>query len=73
MVVSALDSTTCRGAEGDGRGKLPSRPVSEFGNFVDDLVVCREDIIGKLDFSDGAQSIESHAHGNGCNSTFCEG
>ena len=42
--------------------------MSELGDFVDDLIVCGEDVVRELDLTNRLKAIQAHAECNGSNS-----
>ena len=68
--MTTFDAATGRGAKGDRGREFSATAVAQFGDFVDNLVVCREDVVGKLNLSDRPQAVQSHAHGDGGNAAF---
>ncbi len=65
MGLTAIDAATTGGADRHRRGVLASRAVADAGEFGNDLVETRENIVGELDLGDRAHTVCGHAHRHG--------
>ena len=53
-----------------GAVNSPPDSVAYLCDFIDDLVIGREDVVCELNFSDRSKTIQAHAHSDGGNATF---
>ena len=63
VVVTALDSTSDRGADDERGGVLPSRAVAELPQLVHDLIEGGEDEVAELDLGHRLEAVHGHPDG----------
>ena len=61
--MASSNSSTCGCTYGDRGPVLTTRAMPDFGQFVDNLVVGREDVVSELDLDYRPEAIEAHAEG----------